>query len=269
MAYDPKLNGLLLFGGIHNALPVSASTQLNDTWLWDGNTWKLLDNGSATGPPVGLYRMVPDDAIGSVLLLGFDGTGHWQQWTWDRRRWQKLKGSGPQAISQPTYGNEHVPISAVYDPSQGAVLVFSTSGTAGSGGTLSAWKGVLRAGSSATSANVSVFAGHYEGPTGGSGGAVINRAGSGKFSSPDLTACPSCSDGSAPRATIDFKLTRVTETSPGYRATGVVTAESDPKDAAAVGPVGTGVTATLAEGCLTLSLDTVVLTGAHAPRPCA
>ena len=137
----------------------------------------------------------------------------------------------------------------------------------------------------AAAADVSVFAGHYAGPTGGSGEAVINSDGSGKFSIPDLVACPSCSDASAPPEKFDFKLTAlrperrvvvkvdgggVTQISPGYRAKGVITAESDLKDAAAskIGPIGTGITATLAEGCLGLSLDTVALTRFNAPRPC-
>lgn len=40
----------------------------------------------------------------------------------------------------------------------------------------------------------------------------------------DLTACPSCSFGSAPQSTVDFTLTSVN----GSTATGTVTASSDP-----------------------------------------
>ncbi len=102
----------------------------------------------------------------------------------------------------------------------------------------------------------SVFAGRYHGSTGASGGAVINADGSGQFDNIDPTACPSCSNASAPHATISFELGTVT-TAPagGYRATGLITAESDPADAAKfAGPVGSSIVAQLtAAGGLTFS----------------
>jgi hypothetical protein len=105
--------------------------------------------------------------------------------------------------------------------------------------------------------SLSVFAGSYVGSTGGSGGASIKEDGSGRFDSPDLTACPSCSNASAPRANIDFKLTAAVATaSGGYRGTGVITALSNPAHAAAIGAgaVGATVEAVLTPaGALTLS----------------
>jgi len=112
---------------------------------------------------------------------------------------------------------------------------------------------------STTSASVavSVFAGQYRGATGGAGEAVINADGTGRFDAPDLTACPSCSTASAPRATIDFRLTSASKgpEGGGYRATGVITAESDPADTIArrAGPVGSSITASVVGKGLSLS----------------
>jgi len=106
------------------------------------------------------------------------------------------------------------------------------------------------------SAGVAVFAGRFHGGTGASGGAIINTDGSGQFDNVDLTACPLCSNASAPHATIDFKLSAVTSAGAGgYRATGVITAESDPADAArSAGPVGSSLVAQLTSaGGLTFS----------------
>ncbi len=131
--------------------------------------------------------------------------------------------------------------------------------------------------STAPSASLSVFAGKYAGSTGSSGNADIKDDGSGRFDAPDLSACASCSNASAPRATIDFKFTSAVPTGSGrYQGTGVITAESNPAQAAAVGAgaVGVSIEASLsAAGGLTLSFlrpEIVLLrTGgaASAPEP--
>jgi hypothetical protein len=69
---------------------------------------------------------------------------------------------------------------------------------------------------------------------------VISNAGAGRLTYADLRACPSCSMGTAPRATVDFALTAVT----GGIATGRVTASSDDK----VTALGLPVRATLMAG---------------------
>jgi len=93
----------------------------------------------------------------------------------------------------------------------------------------------------APSAGILVFAGDYVGSTGGSGNALIKDDGSGRFDVPDLVACATCSTASAPRATINFKLTAAAPTgSGGYRGTGTITAESNPALATTSGPVQLG-----------------------------
>jgi hypothetical protein len=54
----------------------------------------------------------------------------------------------------------------------------------------------------------------------------IGPTGTGHLTYADLTLCPSCSLGGAPRGTMDFELTSVT----GGAANGTVTASSDPKN---------------------------------------
>jgi len=106
--------------------------------------------------------------------------------------------------------------------------------------------------------NFSALVGHYYGSTGGSGDAVIGPDGSGQFTVPDLTACPSCSDATAPQAIITFRVTSITAPGdPGtYVVRAVITAESDPANAMSIGAgaVGSSLTAFLVPpGILTLS----------------
>ena len=42
-AYDPQTKQVLLFGGRH--APYTSGPSLNDTWAWDGVTWRELDRG--------------------------------------------------------------------------------------------------------------------------------------------------------------------------------------------------------------------------------
>jgi hypothetical protein len=69
---------------------------------------------------------------------------------------------------------------------------------------------------------------------------VIDDTGMGVDTYPDLTRCPTCSNGSAPGGTLTFTLTSVSD---GV-ASGRVTASSDAENY----PVGQPVTATLATG---------------------
>ncbi len=96
-------------------------------------------------------------------------------------------------------------------------------------------------------AGLAAIAGNYEGSTGSSGALFIRSDGASRFTDVDLTACPSCSTASAPEATVDFSLKTITATGPpgSYRATGLITAESDPADARTfAGPVGATVVVT-------------------------
>lgn len=71
-------------------------------------------------------------------------------------------------------------------------------------------------------------------------GLVIDSAGTGIDTYPDVRRCPTCSNGGAPPGVLAFVLTAVSD----GMATGSVTASSDPQNHA----VGESVTATLADG---------------------
>jgi len=67
----------------------------------------------------------------------------------------------------------------------------------------------------------------------------ISATGVGHMTYADLTACPSCSFGSAPAGTVDFTLTSVN----GSAASGMVSASSDPKNYTVGAPVTVSLTA--------------------------
>jgi hypothetical protein len=75
MVYDPKLHGLVLFGGEPDQ-PITTSEQgdLDATWLWTGTGWKRIDTrhdptaNSLAGIGV-LGAMAYDAATGDVILV--------------------------------------------------------------------------------------------------------------------------------------------------------------------------------------------------------
>ena len=94
--------------------------------------------------------------------------------------------------------------------------------------------------SSTTGAAASTF-GAFEGSWGAHEQELtISASGAGQLNYADLTLCPSCSFGSAPRSTMDFQLTSTS----GESASGKITAASDSQEYA----VGTSVTLQLTSG---------------------
>jgi len=136
MAYDPKLGGVLLFGG-------TGATRYRDTWLWDGRSWKPVGGAEDPGaPPAGSYQMVTDAQDSVALLLGQDSSGDWQQWAWDGQRWQQLSGGAPGGLGT----NAGPALSAAYDSNQKAVFLFGAPGHGTTGFALtSVWKGSVSA----------------------------------------------------------------------------------------------------------------------------
>jgi hypothetical protein len=81
------------------------------------------------------------------------------------------------------------------------------------------------------------------------GGSLFMRSdGASRYRYPDVDACQ-CSTASAPIATVDFTLSTLVPTSGGsghYRATGQITAESDPMTGKPfAGAIGSSVTVTI------------------------
>src|SRR6266508_764399 len=98
MVYDPENHGLVLFGG-STTVPqpdgTNLAVSLDDTWLWDGASWKKLD---VSGPPARSAGMAVYDGVRhEVVLFGGSGPGGVgpglyfnDTWTWDGSRWRLL-----------------------------------------------------------------------------------------------------------------------------------------------------------------------------------
>ena len=66
MAWDSKQRGIVMYGG-------NSDTPLNDTWLWNGVSWKRLPDGPGARTAAMLYFDEKEDAI--ILYGGYDTNG--------------------------------------------------------------------------------------------------------------------------------------------------------------------------------------------------
>lgn len=102
-AYDPQTKQVLLFGGRH--APVTSGPSLNDTWAWDGATWRELDAGATRPPPGEGASMAWDEALDEMVLVTSAGNapGGDQTWVWSGTRWVlKVHGGvAPSAFALP------------------------------------------------------------------------------------------------------------------------------------------------------------------------
>jgi hypothetical protein len=85
IAYDPATRLVMLYGGEGS----DEGTQFNDTWAWNGATWRRLDSGGPNGPFVGNgASMAWDGARDQMLLVTSAGTKtDGETWTWGGTRW--------------------------------------------------------------------------------------------------------------------------------------------------------------------------------------
>jgi hypothetical protein len=120
MAYDAARERVVLFGGWNRQ--ASSSTNLGDTWVWDGDSW-LAGTLAEAPPPRAGHAMAYDAARERVVLFGgysWDGTGqveHLDTWEWDGQQWH-------QAASLPAssagYGS-----AMAYDAARERVVLFT------------------------------------------------------------------------------------------------------------------------------------------------
>jgi len=77
-AYDPATKMVMLFGGT-----LAAGKGVNDTWGWNGSTWRLLNSG-ANGPPAGQGAQMAWDATAGdmVLVTNGDTMNTAETWVW-------------------------------------------------------------------------------------------------------------------------------------------------------------------------------------------
>src|SRR5262249_40143865 len=89
IAYDAAHRKIVLFGGCRDYRCIYP---LNDTWTWDGSTWK---QESPTGSPSAraAAAMAYSPATGTVILFGGWTTGgpKAETWTWDGQNWSELQ----------------------------------------------------------------------------------------------------------------------------------------------------------------------------------
>lgn len=83
MTWDPKQRGIVMYGG-------SSDTPLNDTWLWNGVSWKRLPDGPGARTAAMLYFDEGQDAI--ILYGGYDEQLKplTDAWRLDTDRWSKV-----------------------------------------------------------------------------------------------------------------------------------------------------------------------------------
>lgn len=112
MAFDPAIGKLVLFGG---AGP-GDYRPLRQTWLFDGSGWT-----QGPWPPKAMAgrtgaRMVYDDALGQLVLLGGSGaTPLTDTWLFDGTRWTRGPAAPPDMEPRMFFG-------MTYDPGIGKVV---------------------------------------------------------------------------------------------------------------------------------------------------
>ena len=128
MAYDPATRQLVLFGGFGAA---DNSDDLNDTWTWNGTTWKKAT--PANSPPVRVTAgLAYDPANAGLVLFGGLGPAPFGQqappsaflndtWIWNGSNWtQQRPAASPPARSAASF---------VYDQATGQDILFGGTGT--------------------------------------------------------------------------------------------------------------------------------------------
>jgi hypothetical protein len=98
MAYDQARNDVVLFGGSGQPAGRGGETQLDDTWTWNGSSWK--ERHPAHVPPIDFdWRpsMAYDPGSKTVLMYAFEKTTSGNQssmvaetWSWNGSDWTRL-----------------------------------------------------------------------------------------------------------------------------------------------------------------------------------
>jgi len=97
MTYDSTRQQVVLFGGL--GAPTSPGLPrpyLNDTWLWNGGTWRKVAD---VGPPPRYGHVIAFDIRAGVALMYGGNTTDDQavtdMWRWDGQRWSEITLTGP------------------------------------------------------------------------------------------------------------------------------------------------------------------------------
>ncbi len=112
MAYDAARQEVVIFGGMTAVNGPSAPSNLNDTWLWNGRTWKEA-HPAVVPPPTNGSPMAYDPSLGRTVLLDGGFT-----WTWDGTAWSK---GAPAPASKVVQGG------MAFDPTSGGLVLLAFS----------------------------------------------------------------------------------------------------------------------------------------------
>ena len=128
-AYDPSTRLVMLFGG-----RLAPGQLVNDTWGWDGTSWRELNTG-ANGPPGGEAALMAwdDSTREMVLVTPAETTTVSQTWVWVGSHW----------VARPS-GNLPVGVFArgmSFDPVSRALLFVGTQSPNGAGDSTWRWDG--------------------------------------------------------------------------------------------------------------------------------
>lgn len=85
---DPVAHGMVVFGGSDDS-----SKELDETWIFDGSTWKQI----VTPGPSGRRGAMMATLGGKVILFGGIGgqTAHNDTWEFDGATWKQIQTQGP------------------------------------------------------------------------------------------------------------------------------------------------------------------------------
>src|ERR1019366_1954551 len=95
-AFDPLTGVVMLYGG-----RLGPGQVVDDTWAWDGRTWRQLDGGTGT-PPLGEGSVMAwDDVAGQMVLVSNQPAPYGGTWAWNGSRWMRqAHGDLPSGTSQ-------------------------------------------------------------------------------------------------------------------------------------------------------------------------
>ncbi len=112
LVYDPDRRDVVTYGGVD-----SAGIPRDDTWAWDGVTWR--DRSPATGPgDRNSYALVAAGLHRRVLLFGGPAPGGYSAttWAWDGATWTDVVPTGAPPGREQT--------AMAFDEARGAVVMY-------------------------------------------------------------------------------------------------------------------------------------------------
>ena len=114
MAYDAARERIVRFGGYTDG---GGSSQIDETWEWDGASW-MLAAPAASPSPRGGHAMAFDSRRGRIVVYG--GYRHTELWEYDGTTWTMREGSGPEGA---------FPSGLAYDSSRDRLVFYAADGT--------------------------------------------------------------------------------------------------------------------------------------------